>query len=313
MYYTAWLTEHIHHSPPNAGQFAQSLPGSGQVPGGFYWSGGYWGYCPPPSPPAITPAPPPPPGVTTSFIKSPQSGQSFQTGPNGFAAVLLDATGSVPAPNRRIVAYGWVVKSATDGTPRATATGVTSTLQLPPGQYVVTLNVVDNTGANSQQGPVRFMVVGAGQIGGPAGIGPNPVMMAVIKSPPQIVLSGRDGGNVSIPLDATGSLPAPGFLVDRYSWTVSTQQAGNQVLLSQQTVKQANAATVSLPVGSYIVTLVVVDTGGRNSTLTKVRVVSSTLIQSKDPAVFIAAVPKVRCGPTSALPVTLGVIHRVNI
>lgn len=178
------------------------------------------------------------------------------------------------------MAYGWVVKSATDGTPKATATGVTNTIQLAPGQYVVTLNVVDNTGANSQQGPVRFMVTGAGQLGGPAGIGPQPVMMAVIKSPPQVVLSGKDGGNVSVPLDATGSLPAPGFLVDRYIWTVQTQQAGNQVLLSQQTVTQANAATVSLPVGSYIVTLTVVDTGGRNSTLTKVGCVGGSSFYS---------------------------------
>lgn len=98
--------------PCLTGQFAQSLPGSGQVPGGFYWSGGYWGYCPPPSPPAINPPPPPPPGATTSFIKSPQSGQSFETGPNGFAAVLLDATGSIPAPNRRIVSMAGAVKSS---------------------------------------------------------------------------------------------------------------------------------------------------------------------------------------------------------
>jgi len=45
-----------------------------------------------------------------------------------------------------------VVKSAKDGSPRATATGITSTVQLPPGDYVVTLNVVDNTGASSTAG-----------------------------------------------------------------------------------------------------------------------------------------------------------------
>jgi hypothetical protein len=45
------------------GQFSGSPPGQGQVPNGFYWTGGYWGYCPPPSPPVAAPAPPPPPGV----------------------------------------------------------------------------------------------------------------------------------------------------------------------------------------------------------------------------------------------------------
>lgn len=98
------------------GQFAPSPPGSGDVPGGFYWSGGYWGYCPPPAPPVPNLPPPPPPGVTSSFIKSPQQGQSFQTGPNGLANVLLDATGSIAAPNRRIVSVfgvfqlGWLVQ-----------------------------------------------------------------------------------------------------------------------------------------------------------------------------------------------------------
>eukprot|EP00775_Hariotina_reticulata_P009831 gene9831-9990_t len=48
---------------PSTGQFVGSPPGQGQVPNGFYWTGGYWGYCPPPSPPVAAPAPPPPPGI----------------------------------------------------------------------------------------------------------------------------------------------------------------------------------------------------------------------------------------------------------
>ena len=85
------------------GQFVGSPPGQGQVPGGFYWSGGYWGYCPPPAPPAATFPPPPPPGATFALIKSPTQLSEWTTGPSGLASVLLDATGSQAAPGRRIV------------------------------------------------------------------------------------------------------------------------------------------------------------------------------------------------------------------
>jgi hypothetical protein len=87
-----------------AGQFATSPPGQGQVPGGFYWTGGYWGYCPPPTPPApMAMAPPPPPGTTSALIKSPTPGFEVAAGPTGLAPVLLDASSSAPAPGRRIV------------------------------------------------------------------------------------------------------------------------------------------------------------------------------------------------------------------
>ncbi|KAF8065479.1 hypothetical protein HT031_003080 [Scenedesmus sp. PABB004] len=252
---------------PSTGQFTASPPGQGAVPGGFYWSGGYWGYCPPPAPPGPGPAsPPPPPGNTFAVIKSPQPLSEWSTGPTGLAQVLLDAGGSAPAPGRRIVAYGWVVKSAIDGTPKATATGATATVLLPPGQYVASVNVVDNTGASATQGPVRFVVGGAGQSGGD-GIGPNAVMVAVIKSPAPIVLAAPDGGNKSIPLDATGSTPSPGHLIKRYVWTVTTQQAGGQVVLLNQTAAAPNVAFVSLPVGSYIVSLTIEDTSGRNASI----------------------------------------------
>lgn len=167
------------------------------------------------------------------------------------------------------VAYGWVIKSATDGTPKATATGVTGTVLLPPGQYIATLNVVDNTGASATAGPIRF-IVGGTVPKGPSGIGPNAVMRAAINSPPPIVLSAPDGGNKSIALDATGSTPSPGHLIERYVWTVTTQQAGNMQILFRQTVTQPNAAFVSLPVGSYIVSLVILDTSGRNASITQV-------------------------------------------
>jgi hypothetical protein len=170
------------------------------------------------------------------------------------------------------VAYGWVIKSATDGTPKATATGQTTTVLLPPGLYVVTLNVVDNTGASSTQGPLQFRVTGPGQSSNTPGIGPNAIMVAKIASPPPIVIAGPEvqGGNKSINLDASGSTPSPGHLIDRYIWTVTTAQPGNMQIVYNATVRQANAAFVELPVGSYIVSLVMIDTSGRNSSITQV-------------------------------------------
>jgi hypothetical protein len=170
------------------------------------------------------------------------------------------------------VAYGWVIKSATDGTPKATATGQTTTVMLPPGLYVATLNVVDNTGASSTQGPLQFRVTGPGQASTNPSIGPNAIMVAKIQSPPPIVIAGQEvqGGNKSINLDASGSTPSPGHLIDRYIWTVTTSQPGNMQVLYNATVRQANAAFVELPVGSYIVSLVMVDTSGRNSSITQV-------------------------------------------
>jgi hypothetical protein len=178
-------------------------------------------------------------------------------------------------PTALQVAYGWVVKSASDGTPQATATGVSTTILLPRGMYVVILNVVDSTGTSSTTGPVQFTVTGqnSGSYGGgSSSIDPSlAVMLAKIASPPPIVMMAADGGNVSVQLDAAGSSPGPGFVIDQYVWTVTNQQAGNSVVLSQQVVRQVSAAIVVLPVGSYIVSLVVRDTSGRNASIAQVR------------------------------------------
>jgi hypothetical protein len=146
--------------------------------------------------------------------------------------------------------------------------------------YVVTLNVVDSTGASSTAGPVQFTVTGqnsgsSSSYGGSSSsssIDPSlAVMLAKIASPPPIVMMAADGGNVSIQLHAAGSSPGPGFVIDQYVWTVTNQQAGNSVVLSQQVVHQVSAAFVALPVGSYIVSLVVRDTSGRNASIAQVR------------------------------------------
>jgi hypothetical protein len=170
------------------------------------------------------------------------------------------------------VAYGWVVKSLSDGTPRATATGVTATVLLPPGRYSATLNAVDNTGFSSTTGPTNFAVTGAGPRGpNPIGSLATAVMVARIASPPPIVSMGPDGQNVSINLDATGSTPSPGQQLTSYAWTVTAQLGGVPLVFFQEVVQQANSAFVSLPVGSYIVNLITKDTAGRNASITQVR------------------------------------------
>ncbi|WIA36853.1 hypothetical protein OEZ86_008104 [Tetradesmus obliquus] len=288
-----------------AGKMVGAPAGQGAVPGGYYWSGGYWGYCPPPSPPApmLMQPPPPPPGATQGLIKSPQPLSFWSVGPTGLAPVLLDATGSSAAPSRRIVAYGWVVKSASDGTPQATATGVSTTILLPRGMYVVTLNVVDSTGSSSTAGPLQFTVAGQGSSssGGSQGSGSSidpslAIMLAKIASPPPIVMMAAGGGNVSIQLDAAGSSASPGFVIDQYVWTVTNQQAGNSIVLSQQVVRQVSAAFVALPVGSYIVSLVVRDTSGRNASIAQNFVVAGgsptgTIAVISQPLSYTAASP----------------------
>lgn len=108
-----------------AGQFT-GMPGdTANAPNSFYWSGGYWGYCPPPMPvTAQAPAPPLPgagttaggvlagagvPGGCTSVIRSPQANTEFQTNEaRGVAPVLLDAQGSAPGAGRTIVSVSHV-------------------------------------------------------------------------------------------------------------------------------------------------------------------------------------------------------------
>ncbi|WIA16634.1 hypothetical protein OEZ85_013297 [Tetradesmus obliquus] len=294
------------YSTQQYGKMVGAPAGQGAVPGGYYWSGGYWGYCPPPSPPApmLMQPPPPPPGATQGCIKSPQPLSFWSVGPTGLAPVLLDATGSSAAPSRRIVAYGWVVKSASDGTPQAAATSVSTTILLPRGMYVVTLNVVDSTGSSSTAGPLQFTVAGqssgsqgSGSSSGGSSIDPSlAVMLAKIASPPPIVMMAAGGGNVSIQLDAAGSSASTGFVIDQYVWTVTNQQAGISIVLSQQVVRQVSAAFVALPVGSYIVSLVVRDTSGRNASIAQNFVVAGgsptgTIAVISQPLSYTAASP----------------------
>lgn len=165
-----------------------------------------------------------------------------------------------------------MIKSLSDGSPRATATGITATVLLPPGRYSATLNAVDNTGFSSTAGPTAFIVTGSGPRGpNPIGSMSTAVMAARIINPPPIVSMGPDGQNVSVNLDATGSTASPGQQITSYAWTVTAQLGGVPLVYFQEVVQQPQAAFVSLPVGSYIVNLIVRDTAGRNASITQVR------------------------------------------
>lgn len=104
----------------------------------------------------------------------------------------------------------------------------------------------------------------------PVGSVATAVMAARIASPPPIVSMGPDGQNTTINLDATGSTPSPGQQLTTYAWTVTAQLGGVPLVFYQEVVQQANAAFVQLPVGSYIINLIVKDTAGRNASITQV-------------------------------------------
>lgn len=123
-----------------SGTFVQ---GSGEagLNKGFYWTGGYWGYCPPP--PTIAQSPPPPPSskALQAIIKDPKQNAAISTGPTGIANIVMDGSPSVAGTGRRIISWAWVVKLEPDKTTAATGTGPVVQKALGPGQYTITLQV----------------------------------------------------------------------------------------------------------------------------------------------------------------------------
>lgn len=237
---------------------AATPAGNGTTP--FFWSGGYWGYCP--SPPAPAPGGgtrPPTPGAggTQAVITSPTG--TVPSGPGPRTTVALDARDSVAAPSRSIVAYGWVIRSQPDNNAVATATGPVAQVQLPIGAYTATLAVLDSANANST-------TVSNFNVGSPGST------QAVITLPPSFVVAAPTG-NTTVALDATGSTAAPGRSIASYNWYVTTQTTP-RLPIANYTGSTATQS-VRVPTGSYIVTLVVLDTSGLNATMTKNFVVGS--------------------------------------
>lgn len=126
---------------PGTGMFQKGGNQEAGLNNGFYWSGGYWGYCPPP--PTVAPAPAPPPNnlQLTAVIKDPKNGAEIPTGPMGTANVVFDGSLSTPGPGKRIVSWSWLVLLLPDRTPAASGLGPVVQKTLAPGQYLVTLAV----------------------------------------------------------------------------------------------------------------------------------------------------------------------------
>ena len=132
---------------PGTGTFQRGGNQEAGLNNGFYWSGGYWGYCPPP--PTIAPVAPPPASnlQLTAIIKTPTNGAEIPTGPMGTANVVFDGSLSTAGPGKRIVSWAWLILLMPDRTPAASGLGPVVQKTLAPGQYLATLSVGGGWGA----------------------------------------------------------------------------------------------------------------------------------------------------------------------
>ena len=223
-----------------------------------------------------------PGGQTAALIKSPRNEENFLPGPGGKGLVRLDGTDSVPAPGQNMVGYTWIIRKVPDRAVAATATGPATTLQLNPGQYFATLVIIDTAGGRSNSSVVF-------SVGVPGGA--NPVVAAVIDSPPSFV-SAAARGNTTITLDGSSSTPSPGRSLIGYNWVVST--TGFPPV--QVATRKGVTATVTLAVGQYRVQLKAHDSGGLESNMDKVFVVgtasaSGAIAVISQPLSFVQANP----------------------
>lgn len=130
-------------SPSATGQFVAGGNLDAGLANGFYWTGGYWGYCPPPPTIASPASPAPPPAVNKlqAIIKDPRPGAQIATGPTGTANIVMDGSGGTAGSGRRIVSYAWVVQLDPDKTTAATGLGAIVQKTLGAGEYTITLQV----------------------------------------------------------------------------------------------------------------------------------------------------------------------------
>jgi PKD repeat protein len=147
--------------------------------------------------------------------------------------IFLNAETSAPAPGRTIVNYGW---NLGDG---RTTSGYTVVVSYPnTGTYTITLRVTDDAGATATTSQTLTIA------------NPQPV--------PQFTIVPQTPA-VGMPVDfnaATTTGPAP---IATYSWNFGNGSTGSGV----------TAQTTYAAPGSYTVTLTVVDTVGRTSTITR--------------------------------------------
>ena len=169
---------------------------------------------------------------------------------DGLAAVLLDGTASFD-PDGAIITYLWIEGLTQHGaTPTLTAS-------LPVGSHTISLVVVDEDGAITEDAVVITVLPTQGN--------QSPIAEA---GPAQAVTDVDNDGVESITLDGSGSFDPDGAIVS-YQWSDAVSTLGSGVTID-----------VLLPVGETVVTLRVTDDGGLESTDTILIVVSPPPLQA---------------------------------
>ena len=164
----------------------------------------------------------------------------------------MDAGSSLAAPGRSIVAHRWSVYSKADHTLiTSSVDGQRTPVWLGPGEYSLELVITDTSGqtATAKKG---------------FAVGDVAETLAHISAPASGFMEVADGGSVEVQLSASGSKAGPGRTVTSYSWSVIRLPDNSQVASGS-----GPAATVSLPGGSYKVTLTVSDSAGGRATASK--------------------------------------------
>jgi hypothetical protein len=189
---------------------------------------------------------------------------------SGDEAVTLDGSPSFD-PDGSIVAYAWTE----GGTPLAS--GATPTVTLAVGVHVLTLTVTDDDGLTDSD-QVQITVAPPGNLPPEADAGPD-----------QTVIDVDDSGDEAVLLDGSASLDPDGSIVD-WDWT----EAGASI---------ASGATpsVTLGVGTHLITLTVTDDGG----LTGSDQVQVTVRRAAPPDLVAGAPEVTPASPTTAETVSI--------
>ncbi len=171
---------------------------------------------------------------------------------DGFESVILDGSGSID-PQGTIDLYSW---SSAD---TALASGETPTVVLPLGEHNITLTVTDNDGLTSSD-MVHITVL-------------NNYPPTADAGPDQTVIDTNGDGFETVMLNGTGSSDPDGS-ISSYVW----KEDGNEIATGAE-------ASVSLNIGSHLITLTVTDDdGGSHSDALAIRVNSNLPVQA--PAIY---------------------------
>lgn len=170
----------------------------------------------------------------------------------------LDASDSADDDGQALLTYSWTLTDNNGETVREGSGRVTSMSLLEPGDYVVTLTVIDSEG---RQGVGSKSVT----VRGPSSGAREGLDVRFTKVP-----SANTTAPATIDLDASSTTSSSGSIVD-YDWTI-TDEAGNQI----QTLAGYKTAVALLAAGNYRVTLTVTDADGNQGVASQTVVVGDS-------------------------------------